>query len=49
MVDNNIPDYMRGFDLNEDFGFTPLEDFNPLNLALFIWYFFFAPGLRLPY
>ena len=24
MVDNNIPDYMRGFDLNEDFGFTPV-------------------------
>jgi hypothetical protein len=22
MVDNNIPDYMRGFDLNEDFGIT---------------------------
>ena len=20
MIDNNIPDYMRGFDLNEDFG-----------------------------
>ena len=25
MVDNNIPDYMRGFDLNEDFGFTPVS------------------------
>jgi hypothetical protein len=24
MVDDNIPDYMRGFDLNEDFGFTPV-------------------------
>ena len=24
MVDNNIPDYMRGFDLNEDFGITPV-------------------------
>ena len=24
MVENNIPDYMRGFDLNEDFGFTPV-------------------------
>jgi hypothetical protein len=24
MIDNNIPDYMRGFDLNEDFGFTPV-------------------------
>ena len=22
MIDNNIPDYMRGFDLNEDFGIT---------------------------
>jgi hypothetical protein len=26
MVDNNIPDYMRGFDLNEDFGFTPVTN-----------------------
>jgi len=26
MVDNNIPDYMRGFDLNEDFGFTPVSN-----------------------
>lgn len=25
MVDNNIPDYMRGFDLNEDFGITPVS------------------------
>jgi hypothetical protein len=25
MIDNNIPDYMRGFDLNEDFGFTPVS------------------------
>ena len=25
MVDNNIPDYMRGFDLNEDFGATPVS------------------------
>ena len=24
MIDNNIPDYMRGFDLNEDFGITPV-------------------------
>lgn len=24
MADDNIPDYMRGFDLNEDFGFTPV-------------------------
>jgi hypothetical protein len=26
MVDNNIPDYMRGFDLDEDFGFTPVSN-----------------------
>ncbi len=26
MADNNIPDYMRGFDLNEDFGFTPVSN-----------------------
>ena len=26
MVDNNIPDYMRGFDLDEDFGFTPVAN-----------------------
>ena len=26
MVENNIPDYMRGFDLNEDFGFTPVTN-----------------------
>ena len=26
MVDNNIPDYMRGIDLNEDFGFTPVTN-----------------------
>jgi hypothetical protein len=26
MVNNNIPDYMRGFDLNEDFGFTPVTN-----------------------
>ncbi len=25
MIDNNIPDYMRGFDLNEDFGITPVS------------------------
>ena len=25
MTDKNIPDYMRGFDLNEDFGFTPVS------------------------
>ena len=25
MVDKNIPDYMRGFDLNEDFGITPVS------------------------
>lgn len=25
MADNNIPDYMRGFDLNEDFGITPVS------------------------
>ena len=25
MIDNNIPDYMRGFDLNEDFGFTSVS------------------------
>jgi len=24
MAADNIPDYMRGFDLNEDFGFTPV-------------------------
>jgi|TARA_R110000822_G_scaffold62361_5_gene153825 hypothetical protein len=23
-MENDIPDYMRGFDLNEDFGFTPV-------------------------
>jgi len=26
MADNNIPDYMRGFDLDEDFGFTPVSN-----------------------
>ena len=26
MVNNNIPDYMRGFDLDEDFGFTPVTN-----------------------
>ena len=25
MVDNNIPDYMRGFDLNDDWGITPVN------------------------
>ena len=23
---NNIPDYMRDFDLNQDYGFTPVSD-----------------------
>ena len=26
MVEHNIPDYMRGFDLNEDYGFTPVSE-----------------------
>lgn len=25
MVDNNIPDYMRGFDLDDDWGITPVN------------------------
>ena len=25
MANDNIPDYMRGFDLNEDFGITPIS------------------------
>lgn len=26
MIEKNIPDYMRGFDLDEDFGFTPVSN-----------------------
>ena len=31
MAKNDMPDYMRGFDLNDDWGFTPVTS-KPLSL-----------------